>query len=134
MYLTHKAIFWKCWLWSIIAGIVVAALFYFLSSITNIFHGSYGGTIFLDLLLSLSILGSFFGAGFVGWRIVDKYYHAGVRPFVRRFVLYSILSFVLLAGIIYSPVSFLAILWSFVAPLCVLGAISKAKTLASPKG
>jgi hypothetical protein len=131
MYLTNKAIFWKCWLWSIIAGIIVAALFYFLGSITNIFHGPNGGTIFIDLLLFLSIVGSYFGAGYVGWRIADKYYHSAAKKFIKRYVQFSVLSFIVLVAVIYSPLSILAILWSFIAPLCVVWALRRAT--ATPK-
>ncbi len=128
MHLSNKDIFWKCWLWSVIGGIAVALLFWMASSIGNLFRGTEGGTIFIDLLLGLSIVGSYFGAGVVGWRIADKYYHAGVPLFLKRYAWYSCLSFVLLIGVVYSPASFLSLLWSFLAPLCIIGALSKAKT------
>jgi hypothetical protein len=129
MHLTNKEIFWKCWLWSTIGGIIVAALFWMLSGIGNLFHGENGGNVFLDLLLTLCLFGSYFGAGFVGWRIVDKYYHGAVRRFVRRYALYSLLSFVLLVGVIYSPLSILALLWSVLAPWCVVTALNRTKKL-----
>jgi hypothetical protein len=129
MHLTNKEIFWKCWLWSIISGIIVAGLFWMLSGIGSLFHGENGGNVFLDLLLSLSLLGSYFGAGFVGWRIVDKYYHGAVRRFMKRYLLYSFISFAVLIAIIYSPLSILALLWSVLAPWCVITALNKAKKL-----
>lgn len=125
MPLSNKAIFWKCWLWSIIGGIIVAGLFYAVSGIGHVFHGPYGGTIFVDLLLSLSIVGSYAGAGFVGWRIADKYYHSRVKRFMKRYAWYSLLSFALLVVVVYSPLSFLAILWSLLAPQCVVVALGK---------
>ena len=128
MHLSNNDIFWKCWLWSIVGGILVALLFWMIVSVGNLFRGAEGGTIFIDLLLGLSIVGSYFGAGVVGWRIADKYYHGSVPIFLRRYVWYGSLSFVVLVGVIYSPASFLALLWSFLAPLCVISALSKART------
>ena len=119
VHLTQKEIFWKCWWWSIISGVVVAMLFWMLSGIGSLFRGDNGGNVFLDLLLALSIFGSDFGAGFVGWRIVDKYYPNLARRFVRRYTMYCLGSFVLLVGVIFSPLSILALLWSFLAPYCV---------------
>jgi len=127
MHLTKSNIFWKCWLWSIICGIIVAMLFWIISGIGNLFHGPNGGTIFIDLLLSFSIAGCYFGAGYVGSRIATKYYNDTDRRFAKRYVLYSIISFALLVGVVYSPVSFLGILWSLIAPLCVIGALAKVK-------
>jgi len=98
-----------------------------LSGIGSFFHGANGGTIFLDLLLGLSIAGSYFGAGFVGWRIVDKYYHSVAKRYIKRYLFYSILSFLLLVGIIFSPLSILALLWSFIAPGCVVLALKQVK-------
>lgn len=129
MHLTNKEIFWKCWLWSIISGIIVAALFWVLSGIGSLFRGENGGNVFLDLLLSLSLFGSYFGAGFVGWRIVDKYYHSTTRRFVKRYILYSFITFVILVGVIYSPLSILALAWSLLAPWCVIMALNKTKKL-----
>ena len=131
MKLTNKEIFWKCWLWSIIGGIVVAVLFWMISGIGNLFHGTYGGTIFIDLLLGLSIVGAYGGAGLVGWRIADKYYHDVVKQFLKRYLWYSAGSFVVLVGVVYSPASFLAILWSLLAPFCVIWALNK--TTKGPK-
>lgn len=125
MYLTKSNIFWKCWLWSVICGIITAALFWAITSFGNFFHGPYGGTVFIDLLLSLSIAGCYFGAGYVGARIANKYYHDTEKRFIKRYFWYSLLSFIVLVAVVYSPVSFLGILWSLIAPLCVLAALSK---------
>ena len=127
MHHTNKDIFWKCWLWSAICGAVVAVLFWFISDIGSLFHGKYGGTVFIDLLLGLSVLGSYFGAGFVGWRIVDRYYPSTVKAFLKSYKRYSLFSFILLVAIIYSPLSILAIFWSVLAPYCVIVSLSKAK-------
>ena len=130
MHLTTKDIFWKCWLWSIIGGIIVALLFWIISGIGNVFRGANGGTIFIDLLLGLSIVGSYLGAGVVGWRIADKYYHSGVAIFKKRYTQYSLVSFIVLIAVVYSPASFLALLWSFLAPYCVVRALGKTKRAA----
>jgi len=74
MKLTNQAIFWKCWLWSVITGGVVATLFWMVCNVGNFFRGDEGGTIFVTILLILSIVGSYAGAGVVGWRIAEKYY------------------------------------------------------------
>ncbi|HSX08461.1 MAG TPA: hypothetical protein VLG11_06235 [Candidatus Saccharimonadales bacterium] len=128
MTLTKKDIFWKSWFWSIICGILVALIFWLISDIGSLFHGANGGGVFINLLIVFSIVGSYIGAGVVGWRIADKYHHARVRQIVRRYALYAFLSFVLLVGIVYSPVSLLAILWSFLAPLCVLFSLRPKKS------
>ena len=130
MKLTNQTIFWKCWLWSVITGGVVASLFWMICNIGNFFRGDAGGTIFVTILLILSIVGSYAGAGVVGWRIAEKYYPRTVDRFVRRYTLYSLISFVLLVGIVYSPVSILALLWSLLAPLCVIIAINRTKKTA----
>ncbi len=127
MKLTNRAIFWKCWLWSVISGVVVASLFWMICNIGNFFRGSEGGTIFITILLILSIVGSYIGAGVVGWRITDKYYHSTVKPFLKRYTWYSIGSFILLVAVVYSPAAFLALLWSLLAPLCVVLAINRTK-------
>ena len=131
---TDKEIFWKCWLWSLISGTIVAVLFWILSGIGNLFHGPYGGTIFVDLLLVLSIAGSYAGAGYVGWRLVNKYHPSKLLLYRKAYVKYSLISFVILAIIVYSPLSILALLWSFIAPYCVLLALSVIrKTMALEK-
>ena len=127
MHLTNKDIFWKCWLWSLIGGVVIATLFWIISGIGSLFHGPNGGTIFIDLLLSFSLLGSYVGAAFVGWRIVDKYHHSDVKVFLKRYGLYGIISFAVLMVVIYSPLSFLAVLWSAIAPLCVIIALNNVR-------
>lgn len=76
-------------------------------------------------MLALSIFTSDFGAGFVGWRIVDKYYHGRTHQFVRRYILYCVIGFALLMAIIFSPFSILALFWSLVAPFCVILALRK---------
>lgn len=127
MKLTNQTIFWKCWLWSVITGGVVATLFWTICNIGGFFRGDEGGTIFVTILLILSIVGSYAGAGVVGWRITEKYYTRTVDRFVKRYTLYSLGSFVLLVGIVYSPVSILALLWSLLAPLCVIIAINRTR-------
>ncbi len=117
---TKSDIFWKCWLWSAICGILAAIAFWFLSSIGNVFHWDYGGAAFIDLLIISSIAGAYFGAGYVGSRIAHKYYGDHDGKFVKRYLRYSLITFVVLVAVAYSPLSFLALLWSFVAPYSVL--------------
>lgn len=110
-----------------ITGCIVAVIFWIISDYINIFHEQYGGTIFIDMLAGLSILGSYLGAGYVGWRVVDKYYHAAAKHFIRKYKKYSLFSFLLLVIVIYSPLSILAFLWSILAPYCVVMALNNAK-------
>lgn len=124
---TRHEIFWKCWIWSMIGGILFATLFWIFSGIGNSFHLNFGGSIFLYLLFGISVVGSYFGAGLVGWRLTDRYYHQSVRYFIKHYEWYSMLSLVILAAVIYSPIPFLAFLWCVLAPFCVL--ISLPKTL-----
>lgn len=121
MYHTKSDIFWKCWLWSAIFGSILAGLYAVVSDIGP--HWLSPGGLFFDLLIIFGIAGAYFGAGLVGWRIADKYFHAYEQQFIKRYIRYSVLTFVLLVGITYSPVSFLGLLWSFVAPFGVLWAL-----------
>lgn len=122
MYISKQEIFKKTWLWSVICGIVVATVSWLIMDI-SIFHWIYKLANFVDILILLSIAGSYFGAGYVGWRIAEKYYNDREKYFVKRYLRYSIASFMLLIAITYSPLSFLGLLWSLVAPLCVLQAL-----------
>ncbi|HKR81489.1 MAG TPA: hypothetical protein VJR27_00620 [Candidatus Saccharimonadales bacterium] len=133
MHLTNKDIFWRSWQWSLISGIIAATLFWLVSGIGNLFHGPNGGNIFLDLLISFSIAGGYFGGGLIAWRIADKYYTASASQIKKRYTWFSIFSFLVLVAVVYSPLSFLAMLWSFLAPLCVLWALSKFKQTSENK-
>jgi hypothetical protein len=77
----------------------------------------------VDLLIILAIGGSYFGAGYVGARIAHKYHYDVEKRFVRRYTWYSIATFALLVAVTYSPLSFLGILWSLIAPYCVIKAL-----------
>jgi hypothetical protein len=93
----------------------------------SIFHWIYKRANFVDMLILFSIAGSYFGAGYVGWRIAEKYYNDHEKYFVKRYLRYSVVSFLLLVAITYSPLSFLGLLWSLAAPLCVLQALKYVK-------
>lgn len=126
MHLTKSEIFWKCWLWGSICGLAIAIVFWMITSIGNVFHWAYGGAAFIDLLLLFSIGGFYFGSGYIGSRIADKYYHDR-EIFKKRYIRLSLITFVLLVVIAYSPLSFLALLWSFIAPFCTLKALDYLK-------
>jgi hypothetical protein len=126
---TTKDVFLKCWLWSIISSIVIAVVFVLLTSIGNVFRWEYGGAVFIDLLFGLSVVGSYIGAGYVGWCIVVKYYPDTAKHFLRQYRLYSVLSSLVFVVVVYSPLSILAFLWSILAPGCVLVALSKSRKL-----
>jgi 4-amino-4-deoxy-L-arabinose transferase-like glycosyltransferase len=119
MHLTKSDIFWKSWWWSLVFGAIVASIFY---AITGLFRFEYPGTSFFDILISLSIVGCYFGAGYVGWRISLKYYHTS-QKYIKLYRQYAIITFVILIGVVYSPLSFLSVLWSFIPPFCVLQAL-----------
>lgn len=125
MHHTKSDIFWKSWLWAAIFGIIVACIYAFISDIGPRWL-SAGGR-FFDLLILLGIFGAYFGAGLVGWRIADKYFHAYEKIFIKRYIRYSILTFILLVGITYSPLALLGLLWSVVPPFCVLRALDSIK-------
>lgn len=127
---TAKDVFLKCWLWSAISGIALAAVFWLLSSVGSIFRWEYGGTVFINLLFGLSIIGSYVGAGYVGWCIVYKYYPSSAKHFLKQYRSYGLLSFAALLAVIYSPLSILAFLWTVLPPGCVLLALSKSRKLA----
>ena len=121
MHHTKSDIFWKCWLWSAIFGITTASLYAFISNIGPRWLSA--GGLFFDLLIIFGIFGTYFGAGLVGWRIADKYFHTYERQFIKRYIQLSALTFAGLVAIAYSPLSFLGLFWSLVAPFCVLWAL-----------
>lgn len=121
MHHSKSDIFWKCWFWSAIFGSLVAGLYAFISDIGPRWLSA--GDLFFDLLIIFGIVGAYFGAGLVGWRIADKYYHAKEKQFRSRYIRYSLITFVALIAITYSPLSILGLLWSFVAPFCVVKAL-----------
>lgn len=125
MHLTKSEIFWKCWLWSSICGATVAIAIAILMSIAP--HWLDGGGFFFELVMLFGIAGTYFGAGYVGWRIADKYNHDRENVFRKRYISYSVVTFLLLVAVSYSPLSILGLLWSFIAPACVLQALSYAK-------
>lgn len=125
MHHTKSDIFWKCWLWSAIFGSLIAGVYAFISGIGPRWLSA--GDLFFDLLIILGIAGAYFGAGLVGWRIADKYYHAREKQFIKRYIQYSLLTFLLLVAITYSPLSILGLLWSVVAPFCVIKALDSVK-------
>lgn len=128
MHLTRYEIFKKSWLWSVICGVVVGSVFWFITSLGSWFHSLFGDLVtFFDVFVVLSIVGCYFGAGYVGWRIADKYYSGKAKRFKSSYVRYSILSFLLLVAVTFSPLAFLGVLWSLVAPFCVLQALAHVK-------
>lgn len=124
MNFTNSEIFKKAWLWSVICGAAVAVVFWLVMYIP-VFHWIYKCAAFMDLLILFGVAGSYFGAGYVGWRIAVKHYGDRNRRFIKRYIYYSLLSFVILLAVSFSPLSFMGLLWSFVAPLCVLQALKR---------
>ncbi len=127
MHLSKSDIFWKSWWWSIVCGAIVGIFFYTVTNINGLFHWPYGGATFIDLLILLSIAGSYLGAGYIGERIATKYYGDHERRYLYYYLRYSVVSFLALVAITYSPLSFLGLLWSFVAPTTVLLALGKVR-------
>ena len=120
MHLSASDIFWKSWWSAVIVGAATGITFY---AITSFFDWHLPGTSFVDVLIGLSIFGSYFGAGYVGWRIADKYYYGSEKKFAKYYRRFSLLTFVALVVIVFSPLSFLGLLWSLIPPWCVLQAI-----------
>ena len=123
MRLTKSDIFWKSWWWSAACGASVAIAFLIITSVP-VFDWLFKLVSFVDVLVALSIIGCYFGAGYVGSRIAVKYYNDHERRYARRYIRFSIFSFILLIAVAFSPVSFLMILWSLIAPYCVLLALN----------
>jgi hypothetical protein len=124
---SRKDVFIKCWIWSVISSMVTAATFWLLTSFGSLFQWEYGGTVFMDLLVGLSVIGGYVGAGYIGWSLVDKYYPGNAHHFLQQYRTYSILSFLGFVAITFSPFSILGFLWSAIAPACVLVALAKSK-------
>ncbi len=127
MHLSKSDIFWKSWWWSLVCGAALGIAFYAATSIVPLFHWSYGGATFVDLLIIMCIAGSYFGAGYIGWRIADKYYGNPGNRYTTAYLKYSAITFAILVAVTYSPVSFLGLLWSVVAPASVLLALNKVR-------
>ena len=131
---SRKDVFIKSWIWSIVSSMVTAAAFWILTSFGNLFHWEYGGTVFMDLLVGLSVIGGYVGAGYVGWSIVDKYYPGNAHYFLKQYRMYSILSFLGFVAIIFSPFSILGFFWSAMAPACVLVTLTKSRKAGLSEG
>ena len=58
---------------------MVVLVFWLISDIAGLFHGMNEGGVFINVLIVFSIVGSYAGAGIVGWRIADKYHHKSMR-------------------------------------------------------
>jgi hypothetical protein len=132
--MTKSDIFWKSWWWSAVCGAAVALLFLLITTIP-IFDGLFRVLSYVDVLVVLSIVGCYVGAGYVGARIAAKYYNADGR-LARRYIRFSVISFIVLVALAFSPLSFLMIAWSFIAPYCVLltlKAFMPAKTKQAPR-
>lgn len=128
MHLTRFEIFKKSWLSSIICGVLLGSFFWFITSLGNWFYIVFGDSVaFFDVFVVLSIVGCYFGAGYVGWRISDKYYHGKAKRFKQHYIQYSIVSFLVLVAITFSPLAFLGLLWSLVAPYCTVRALASVK-------
>ena len=112
-------IFWKCWWWSATCGAGIGILLLIITTIP-IFDPLFRLIPFFDTLVILSVAGCYAGAGYVGSRIAAKHYTDHHGRYVKRYAGFSILSAIVLVAIAFSPLSFLMILWSLIAPYCVL--------------
>ena len=117
--MTKSDIFWKCWWWSASCGAGIAVLFLIVTAIP-IFDWLFKLVSFVDVLVILSVLGCYLGAGYVGSRIAAKYYNDHEGRYAKRFTRFSLISFAVLVAVALSPLSFLMVLWSFIAPYCVI--------------
>ncbi len=125
----RKSVFIKTWLWSLIGGGALAALFWFFTDIVHIFQNLNSLSAFTNIVLAVSIVGNILGAGLVTWRIADKHYHARATEAMKRYWLLSLLSLVVAAVIIFilTPITPIIALWNLVAPLCSIKAIEPAQ-------
>lgn len=123
MRISKSDIFWKSWWWSIVCGSAVAIAFLIITSIP-VFDWIFKKVSFVDVLVVFSIAGCYLGAGYVGSRVASKYYSDPQKRFKGRYVRFSILSFALLVALAFSPISFIMVLWSFIAPYCVILALN----------
>lgn len=121
----RKSIFIKSWLWSLIGGAALVAVFWFATDITHVFQRLNSLTVFTNIILSISIVGNVLGAGLVAWRVADKHYHARMGKAMRRYWWLSLLSAALAGLVIWvvTPLTPLIVVWNLVAPLCVVEAI-----------
>ncbi len=125
MALPRKSIFFKAWIWSLIGSLISVAIFWVGSSLIDFFQGdivrfTYG-------LLVASLVGNFLGASLIAWRVADKYYHARLRQSLRRYARFSLLSLVVAIGILFTPISLLASVWSLASAWCVMLALTQPK-------
>lgn len=120
--MTKSDIFWKCWWWSATFGAGTGILLLIITAVP-IFDWLFKVVPFFDALVVLSVIGCYVGAGYVGSRIATKHYTNHQGRYAKRYAGFGVLSFALLVGIAFSPLSFLMILWSFVAPYCVVLAL-----------
>jgi hypothetical protein len=116
--MTKSDIFWKSWWWSAVAGAGIAILFLIITALP-LFGTLFRTVPFVDSMVVLSVVGCYVGAGYVGSRIAAKYYTGDTR-YAGWYVRFSVLSFAVLVAVAFSPLSFLMVAWSFIAPACVL--------------
>ncbi len=122
---SQKQLFAKTFWWALVGSALFAGFFLVVIALTNAFHGPGGADKFTNGLLFSSIFGTLCGAGLVGWRIVDKYQHARLKYWVRRYLTLSFASIVVAIGLLYTPVTGLLAIWSVIASLLVQLALSK---------
>jgi hypothetical protein len=121
----RKNIFLKSWLWSLIGAGGLVAVFWFLTDIIHIFQRLNNLTIFTNIILGISVVGSILGTGLVTWRIADKYFHNRLAKIMKSYYWLSLLSFIVALVVIFllSPLTPLIVIWNLVAPLCAVRAI-----------
>jgi hypothetical protein len=125
MEINRKALFLKSWLWSLIGGGSFAAVFWFLNGVIHILQSLHNVSVFTIVLICVSLVGNFLGAGLVVWRVSEKYQPTRHKKTMERYWEFSIAALLIAAGLITynTPLTIAIIGWNVVPALCVLWAI-----------
>lgn len=127
MALTKKSIFLKSWLWSIVGGAVLCAIFWVVTDVIHILQNLHSLTAYTDVFLSVSLFGNVVGAGLVLWRVTENYYHDKTKRLLYRYTLLCVLSIVVGVTIIIvnTPLTLLILLWSLLPPMFIYKLIER---------
>lgn len=122
---TSRQLFIKSFWWAlIVSALFVGIVLVFVSTKSFFRFYAQGGGLINGILYG-SVIGTLVGAGLVGWRVTEKYYHARVKYWTRRYLTLSTLSLALAFVLMETYVlSVLLVFWAPLAAAFVVQAIA----------
>ncbi len=122
MNFNRRTLFFKSWLWSLIGGAALSALFWFITGIIHVFQVFNSLSDFTIIVIGISLVGNCLGAGIVIWRISEKYRPAAHKKTMRKYWQLCAGSMIVGLVLIITDTPFTALIagWSLVPALWVL--------------